>query len=272
MRPIIALLTDFGTRDHYVGALKGAILSVAPDAQVVDVLHEVAPHDIEGGAFALAAAYPAFPRGTVFVAVVDPGVGSSRRGLAIGAGSYRFVGPDNGLLTDVLADHPRARVRAIANRRLWRPEVAATFHARDVFGPVAAHLALGLPLAKVGPPVDDALRLNRVPIRAIGRDEWEGTIVQVDRFGNLISNVAARALHDMLSGSGADRSDVVVVVAGVVAPLVATYSDVPPGEPCALVGGSGRLEFAVNGGSATSIRGAGRGAPLRIRRVYQPAI
>ena len=272
MRPIIALLTDFGTRDHYVGALKGAILSIAPDAQVVDVLHEVAPHDVEGGAFALAAAYPAFPPRTVFVAVVDPGVGSSRRGLAIGAGSYRFVGPDNGLMTDVLADHPRARVRALANRRLWRPEVAATFHARDVFGPVAAHLALGVPLAKVGPPVQDALRLPRAPVRALGKDEWEGTIVQVDRFGNLTCNVSARALDDILSAADADRSDVVVVVAGVVAPLVLTYSDVPAGEPCALVGSSGRLEFAVNGGSAASILGAGRGAPVRIRRVYQPAI
>ena len=272
MRPIIALLTDFGTRDHYVGALKGAILSVAPDAQVVDALHEVAAHDVEGGAFALAAAYPAFPRGTVFVAVVDPGVGSSRRGLAIEAGSYRFVGPDNGLMTAVLADHPTARVHALTNRRLWRVEVASTFHARDVFGPVAAHLALGVGLDEVGPPVADACRLPLIPIRALGRDEWEGTIVQVDRFGNLTSNVSARALDDILSAADADRSDVVVVVAGVVAPLVLTYSDVPTGEPCALVGSSGRLEVAVNGGSAASILGAGRGAPVRIRRVYQPAI
>jgi len=162
----------------------------------------VAPHDVEGGAFALAAAYPAFPARTVFVAGVDPGVG----------------------------------------------------------------------LAKVGPPVEDALRLPRPPVRALGKDEWEGTIVHVDRFGNLTSNVSARALDDILSASDADRSDVVVVVAGVVAPLVLTYADVPTGEPCALVGSSGRLELAVNGGSAASIPGAGRGAPVRIRRVYQPAI
>jgi S-adenosyl-L-methionine hydrolase (adenosine-forming) len=272
MRPIIALLTDFGTRDHYVGALKGAILSIAPDAQVVDVLHEVAAHDVEGGAFALGAAYPAFPEGAVFVAVVDPGVGSSRRGLAVEGGSYRFVGPDNGLLTAVLDDHPTARVHALTNRRLWRDEVASTFHARDVFGPVAAHLALGVGLAEVGPAVADALRLPLVPVRALGGDEWEATIVQVDRFGNLTSNLTGRALDGILVAAGAGRSDVVVLLAGMVAPLVVTYSDVPTGEPCALVGSSGRLEVAVNGGSAASLTGADRGARMRIRRVYQPAI
>jgi S-adenosylmethionine hydrolase len=266
MRPIIGLVTDFGTRDHYVGALKGAILSVAPDAQVVDVLHEVAPHDVEGGAFALAAAFPAFPGGTVFVAVVDPGVGSSRRGLAIEAGPYRFVGPDNGLLTDVLADHPAARVHAVTNRRLWRDDVAPTFHARDVFGPVAAHLALGVGIEEVGPPVADALRLPRAPVRELGKDEWEGTIAQVDRFGNLISNVSARALDGILSAAAVGPSGVVVAVTGVAAPLVRTYSDVLPGEPCALLGSSGRLEFAVNGGSAAAMLGAGRGAPVRIRK------
>jgi len=127
-------------------------------------------------------------------------------------------------------------------------------------------------LDDVGPPVADACRLPLVPVRALGKGEWEGTIVQVDRFGNLTSNVSARALDDILSAVGADRSDVVVAVAGVVAPLVLTYSDVPPGEPCALLGSSGRLEFAVHGGSAASVLAAGRGTSVRIRRVYQPAI
>lgn len=272
MRPVIALLTDFGTRDHYVGALKGAILSVAPDAQVVDLLHEVAPHDIEGGAFALGAAYTAFPHGCVFVAVVDPGVGSSRRGLAIEAGPYRFVGPDNGLLTPVLEDHPAARVHALVNRRFWRDEVSATFHARDVFGPVAAHLALGVPLAELGPRFAGALRLKPARVRAIGTDEWEGMVVHADRFGNLITNVSAQALDEMLSAPGADRCDVLVLAAGAVAPLVRTYSDVGEGEPCALVGSSGRLEIALNGRAVAAELGAGRGTPVRIRRVYQPAM
>jgi S-adenosylmethionine hydrolase len=268
MRPIIALLTDFGTRDHYVGALKGAILSIAPDAQVVDVLHEVAPHDVEEGAFALAAAYGAFPPGTVFVAVVDPGVGSARRGIAVEAGGYRFVGPDNGLLTIVLADHPSARVHALENGRLWRPDVSATFHARDIFGPVAAHLAMGVVLDDVGPRIEDACRLPLSPVRVVGDDEWEGEVVHVDRFGNLITTITSRALDAMLTAS--DDAGMVVRVADAVLPLVLTYADVPPGDACALLGGSGRLEVAVNGGSAAVVLGAGRGAPVRVRRVYQP--
>lgn len=270
MRPIIALLTDFGTRDHYVGALKGAILSLAPDAQVVDVLHEVAAHDVEGGALALAMAYRSFPRRTVFVAVVDPGVGSARRGLAVATKSHRFVAPDNGILTEVLAEHPEARVHALTNRRFWNAEVSATFHARDVFGPVAAHLARGTRLDRVGPAVADAVRLPAVPIRALGTDEWEGKVVLVDRFGNLVTNVTESGLDSLLAGS--DRTDVLVTVAGVIAPMVLTYSDVPPGEPCALVGSSGRLELAVNGGSAAALAGVERGAAVRVRRVYQPAI
>jgi S-adenosylmethionine hydrolase len=272
MRPIIALLTDFGTRDHYVGAMKGAILSVAPEAQVVDLLHDLDPHDVEGGAYALGAAYRAFPPGTVFAAVVDPGVGSTRRGIAVEAGAHRFVGPDNGLMTAIFEDHPAARVHALTNHAFWRPDVAATFHGRDVFGPVAAHLALGIPVAEMGPAVTDAQRLAIVPVTASGKDEWSGAIVHVDRFGNLTTNVSARALDGLPGEAGADRSDVVVLMAGVVAPLVRTYADVPPGEPCALVGSSGRLELAMNGRSAAAALGAGRGTPVRIRRVHQPAI
>jgi S-adenosyl-L-methionine hydrolase (adenosine-forming) len=225
VRPIIALLTDFGTRDHYVGAMKGAILSIAP---------------------------------------------SSRRGLAVATKSYRFVAPDNGLLTEVLAEHPTARVHTLSNRRLWNAEVAPTFHARDVFGPVAAHLARGTRLDRVGPKVADAVRLPAVTVRALGADAWESRVVLVDRFGNLITNVTVRALDGMIAGS--DRTDVVVRVGGVIAPLVRTYSDVLPGEPCALVGSSGRLELALNGGSAASVAGVGRGASVLVRRVYQPAI
>src|SRR5688572_8071379 len=158
MRPVIALLTDFWTTDHYVGAMKGAILAVAPDAQLVDILHDVAPQDVEGGAHALASAYAAFPAGTVFVAVVDPGVGSPRRGLAVAAGVHRFVAPDNGILTGVFEDHPDARVHALAERRFWRDRVSSTFHGRDVFGPVAGHLAMGARLEDLGPAVTDARR------------------------------------------------------------------------------------------------------------------
>ena len=264
MPPILALLTDFGSRDHYVGAMKGSILSVAPDARIVDLVHEIAPGDVEAGAFALAAARAAFPPGSVFVAVVDPGVGSSRRGLAAASGGHVFVGPDNGVLSLVL--DAGARVHEITNAALQRKSVAATFHGRDVFGPVAAHLAGGAPLETVGPAVADPVRLPFPPVRRVGSAQWDGAIVHVDRFGNLVSCIREEELARMVGEDG----DVVVTVAGAVAPLVRTYSDVAAGEPCALVGSSGLLEFALNGASAAEALGAARGDTLTVRRVDLP--
>ncbi len=263
----MALLTDFGTADHYVGAMKGAILTVCPDAQIVDIAHELTPHDVEAGAFTLAAAAPAFPPGTVFVAVVDPGVGSRRRAVALDAGGWRFVGPDNGLFSLVLADHPSAQAHEITNPVLFRPEVSATFHGRDVFGPVAGHLARGIPLAEVGPPVSDLVRRPTPALRVRGGKEWEGEVVHVDRFGNLVTNVTTRDLDGILSGYGGDPTEVVVIVEGNVLPLVRTYADVSEGEACAMVGSARRLEVAVNGGSAARILGAARGAMILIRGV-----
>ncbi|HVQ30706.1 MAG TPA: SAM-dependent chlorinase/fluorinase, partial [Vicinamibacteria bacterium] len=153
MARIIALLTDFGTVDPYVGAMKGAILSVCPDATLVDLVHDLPAHDVLAAALALDAAHPVFPAGTVFVAVVDPGVGSARRGLAIRAGAHTFVGPDNGLFTLVLRAHADAQVHEITNPALGRVPRSPVFHGRDVFGPVAAHLAQGLAIEEVGPRV-----------------------------------------------------------------------------------------------------------------------
>jgi S-adenosylmethionine hydrolase len=265
MRTIVALLSDFGTQDHYVAAMKGAVLSVCPDAQLVDVVHDLAPHDVEAGSFVLAAAVEGFPAGTVFLAVVDPGVGTSRRSLAVQTEAHRFVAPDNGLLTHILADHHTARVHAITNAGLFRFHVSPTFHGRDVFGPVAGHLARGMPIEEVGPPVDDPQRLPLPAVRLRGHQEWEGEVVHVDRFGNLTTNVSDRALSEMLEHFGGDPTEVVVVVEGAVLPLVRTYGDVSEGEPCALVGSSRRLEVAVHGGNAARILGAARGAAVRIR-------
>jgi S-adenosylmethionine hydrolase len=267
--PLIALLTDFGEQDHYVGALKGAILTVCPEANVVDVVHELPPHDVLGGAFALAASYAFFPRGTTFVAVVDPGVGSERRALAVAAAGYTFVGPDNGLLTLVLDRNAQAEVRAVTNQDLFRSEVSATFHARDVFGPVAAALAAGAPLASVGPPVRDPVRLHIPPVRAVGAGEWEAAILHVDRFGNLITTLDRPALDRMLDEVDADPTELVVVVEGEVMPLATTYTDVAEGEACALIGSSGYLEIAVHRGSAARLLGASRGAAVRVRKALR---
>jgi S-adenosylmethionine hydrolase len=264
--PLIALLTDFGDRDHYVGALRGAVLSACPGATVVDLVHGLPPHDVVAGAFALAAAYPFFPKGTVFVAVVDPGVGSSRRGLAIEAGGCVFVGPDNGLFGLVLEREASARVHELVNRELFRPAVSATFHGRDVFGPVAGALAGGVPLSSVGPPVTDPVRLAIEPVRAVDGREWEATVLHVDRFGNLVTTLGGRDLEAVLEAVDADPSELVVVVEGEVMPLTQTYADVAEGEACAVLGSSGYVEVAVNGGSAARLLGASRGAPVRVRR------
>jgi S-adenosylmethionine hydrolase len=264
-RPIVALLTDFGTRDHYVGAVKGAVLAACPEAEIVDVTHEVSPHDVAEGAFALGAAYRAFPGRTVFVGVVDPGVGTNRRGLAVEAGGYRFVAPDNGLLTFVLADHADASVREITNAGLFRHEVSPTFHGRDVFAPVAGHLARGAPLDLIGPTASAPVLLELPRMVSRGAGEWEAVVLHVDRFGNLTTNVTRPDLEGILAGPG-DAAGVTVVIEGTGLPLVRTYADVPQGEGCALVGSSDRLEVAVNRGSAARLLGASRGSLVRLRR------
>jgi S-adenosylmethionine hydrolase len=264
-RPLVALLTDFGSRDHYAGAVRGAVLAACPEATVVDITHELPRHDVSAGAFSLAAAYRAFPAGAVFLAVVDPGVGSARRALALEAGGYRFVGPDNGIFTLILAEHPGARVREITNPRLVRRDVSNTFHARDVFAPVAANLARGAALSVVGPPVRDPVVLAQEAVRRVGKSEWEAAVVDVDGFGNLTTNLSGTELDAILKTLDDDPTRLVVVVEGVVLPLVRTYADVAEGEPCALMGSSGRLEIAVHRDSAARLLGAPRGAPVRLR-------
>jgi hypothetical protein len=256
MPPVIALLSDFGLQDHYVGAMKGAILSVCAEASLVDVLHEIPPQDVAAGALALEAAYPHFPAGTVFVAVVDPGVGSDRRPIAATAGSWLFVGPDNGLLTLVLDAHPAAQVRLLANPLFHARPQSAVFHGRDLFGPAAAHLARGLPFDEVGPAVGDPVRLA-LPRAEHSAAGWVGSVLLVDRFGNLVTNLLGSELADL---AGPDLGQLEVRLGGQVLPVVRTYSEVEPGRSCALVGSSGRLEIAVNRGRADGLAGAARGA------------
>lgn len=267
MRPLVALLTDFGSRDHYAGAVKGAILAACREATLVDIAHDLPPHDIHEAAFSLFAAYRAFPAGTVFVAVVDPGVGSDRRGIAVEAGGYRFVGPDNGIFSLIYAENGDARVHELTNAGLFRFEVSPTFHGRDVFGPVAGHLAAGTPIQDVGPPVGDPVRFAVEGVRQRSAREWETSVLHIDRFGNLITSLSKHELDLVLAHVGGDPSQVVVLVEGVVLPLVRSYFDLPEGEGCALLGSSGRLEVAVNRGNASRVFGASRGAPVRVRLV-----
>jgi S-adenosylmethionine hydrolase len=217
---------------------------------------------VAAGALALEAACRYFPDGTVFVAVVDPGVGSGRRPIAVRAGRWTFVGPDNGIFTHVLEADPSARVRTITNPALVRMPTSPVFHGRDVFGPVAARLAGGLALEDVGPPVDDPVRLEQPP-KSRTEEGWSGAVLHVDRFGNLTTNLLEADLAALAQG----RLDGLEVRLGSEAlPVVRSYSDVEPGRPCALVGSSGRLEIAVRLGRAEALPGAGKGARVLVRR------
>src|SRR5438132_6413330 len=190
---IVTLTTDFGVRDPYVAEMKGAILGIARTAgravQLVDVTHEVARHDVVEGALALEAAAPFFPRGTVHVAVIDPGVGTARRGIAVAARDQVFVGPDNGVFTPFVSG-TGWRAFELATPEYWLPGVSRTFHGRDVFAPAAAHVALGVDVARLGPEVTDPVRLGWAGARARG-GAVEGTVIHVDRFGNLVTSLSA---------------------------------------------------------------------------------
>jgi S-adenosylmethionine hydrolase len=259
--PIIAFLTDFGTRDHYVGAMKGAALSVCPEATLVDITHDIPPQDVFTGALELSAACPYFPSGTVFIAVVDPGVGSRRRGIAAEAGGFRFVGPDNGLLSVVCRDLGTASIVELTNPRYARPHVSSTFEGRDRFAPAAAWLARGVALADLGPAVHDRVEL-KVPGSAVSGNQLWGEVLLTDRFGNLVTSID-RTTFDGFAG------EIPVQIA--VGPhrlsgVVRTYGDAPHAATCALFGSSGRLEIAVNGGSAAERLALSRGAPVVVTR------
>jgi S-adenosyl-L-methionine hydrolase (adenosine-forming) len=260
MRPVIALLSDFGTRDHYAGTMKGVMIGICPDVTLIDVTHEISPHDVMEGALQLAASCRYFPAGTIFLAIVDPGVGSPRKGIAAEAGDYRFVAPDNGVLTAVLRDLPPKRVVELTERRYARPTVSRTFEGRDRFAPAAAWLAKGIQLSALGRTITTYHQLE-IPQPVLG-DELAGVVLLIDRFGNLVTNIDRRTFESFSRGQ-----PVALSVAGhPVAGVVATYADIHPGEVCALFGSSEHIEFAVNGGSAAAALGVAKGALVEIRR------
>ena len=258
---VIAFLTDFGTRDHYVGAMKGAALTICPGATLVDITHDIAPHDILAGALALAAAWKYFPPATIFVAVVDPGVGTSRRGIAAAAGDYRFVAPDNGILTLVFRETAPSLIVELSNPRYRRDEVSRTFEGRDRFAPAAAWLAAGVELAELGRPVRDYHQLE-VPAPRVTASAIEGLVLGVDRFGNLVTNIERQIVERFADG----RAVRVSAASQAVGALVGTYAQAPDGAACALFGSSDRLEIAVNGASAAERLGLSPGAAVVVER------
>ena len=276
---IIALLTDFGVADGYVAAMKGTILASCPDAQLLDITHEIRPQAIDQGAYVLGTVHPYLPAGTISLAVVDPGVGSDRAGLAVQVPGGILVGPDNGLFSDVLEQalgdsrgnalgaravaRPPAGARApvppscsavvLSNPSYWRDRVSATFHGRDIFAPVAAHLARGASLSDLGSPVHDLVWLGgSVHQEADGR--LIGRIRHIDRFGNLITSIPLSALP----GCAWRIRIATLTIDG----LSRTYADGQPGRPLALGGSAGQLEVAVRDGHAASQLGLGLGTEV----------
>lgn len=240
---IITLLTDFGERDVYVGVMKGAIATINSQLQAIDLTHEIPPQNIAAARFCLLNAYPYFPSGTVHIAVVDPGVGSQRRGVAIQFADGFLVGPDNGIFSGVLSSSPALTAVELTNTDYWRtPNPSNTFHGRDIFAPVGAHLASGVSLQQLGNSIDpDSLVKLSLPELTITDNKIIGCIQYCDRFGNLITNIPADEVNNRSWSMNVENK---------IIPTVQTYSNVPKGEIAALIGSHGWVEIAVNGGSA----------------------
>jgi S-adenosylmethionine hydrolase len=262
MRPVIALLSDFGTRDHYAGTMKGVILGICPEVTLVDITHDVTPHDVVEGALQLSASARYFPAGTIFLVVVDPGVGSARRGIAVEAGDYRFVAPDNGVLTDVLRETPPRKIVELSERRYARPTVTRTFEGRDRFAPAAAWLAKGTQLTALGRALPDYQRVEIPPPDASDPAVIAGAVLVVDRFGNLVTNIDRKTFETF-----AKHGEFRILAGGrPVARLVSTYAEIGADEVCALFGSSDHLELAAHAASAAQSLGLAKGATVEIRR------
>ena len=256
-RPLITLTTDFGLSDHFVASMKGVILGISPGAEIVDVSHDVAPYGIAEAAFIISQAYADFPKKTVHVVVIDPGVGTSRRPLLVTAAGQYFIAPDNGVLSMVYSREKHS-VRAITNTRYFRRPVSDTFHGRDIFAPCAARLAKGASAAGFGKPVRDYIRLALDRPARAGERAWNGTVLKIDRFGNVITNFLA-------SEFAAVRTRRFSLTAGArITAFARTFAECAPGEIFALAGSAGFLEIAMNQGSAARELGVAAGAPLSL--------
>jgi S-adenosyl-L-methionine hydrolase (adenosine-forming) len=260
-RPVIALLTDFGSRDHYAGTMKGVVLGLCPDATLVDITHDIPPHDVLTASLELAASYKYFPAGTIFLVVIDPGVGSARRGIAADTGDYRFVAPDNGVLTAVFKESPARRIVELTERRYARPTVSKTFEGRDRFAPAAGWLAKGVDLSALGRPAGEIQQLA-IPSPQIVEDVLGGEVLRVDRFGNLVTNIDRKLFDKFAHSNGIE----IAAADHRIGRVIATYAEGAAEEVCALFGSTDHLEIAVNAGSAAERLHLTRGAPVTIRR------
>jgi S-adenosylmethionine hydrolase len=261
-RPIVTLTTDFGTTDHFVGAVKGVILDIVPDAAIVDISHAVQAFDVLDGALAISQAYSYFPNGTIHMVVVDPGVGTARRPILASSDGYHFVAPDNGVLSMVYAKEERVHVRHITSEHYFRMPVSQTFHARDIFAPVAAYLAKQVDSHKFGDEIEDYVRFAAPKPKATGENRIRAVVLKVDRFGNLITNVTPADVPALFKAKpGAFK---IVVGSREITEIRSTYAEGSPGEVFGIVGSMGYLEIAANRAAAAQVTGAGKGSEVSI--------
>ena len=257
MQRTVALVTDFGMRDHYVGVMKGVILSINPSVHLVDISHEVDSQDVTSAYFLLQNSYRYFPKGTIFVVVIDPEVGTDRSIIVVETSDYLFLAPDNGVLGFLDRGDPIRSIHEVTNTRLMLQPVSNTFQGRDIFAPAAGHLSKGLPPAKLGPPIRHIRHLESAKSHAAGEGVILGEVISVDKFGNLITNIDAEPVR---------QSGAVEIKLGktVIRELSRAYADKKRGKLVALVGSSGTIEIAVTNGSASRKTGAKVGSVVRV--------
>jgi len=260
-RPIITLTTDFGSNDHLVGAMKGVILKINPDAQIIDISHKVIPYDILDGALTIGQAYRYFPLKTVHIVVVDPGVGTQRRPLLVGGDQHYFVAPDNGVLSMVYEREERITVRQVNAEHYFLNPISNTFHGRDIFAPVAAWMTKNGQSSSFGDVITDFVRFSLPKPKTVD-GVVKGVVLKVDNFGNAVTNLAAGDVPQLLA---ANAKFTITVGGKPVSRFVEAYSQGDPGETFALIGSSGFLEISMNRASAAKSLGVQRGAEVTVQ-------
>lgn len=256
--PIITLTTDFGTQDFYVSAMKAVILGISREARLIDVSHDVPPQDIMAGAWITRNSAFLYPAGTIHLVVVDPGVGTTRRPVAVRIRDQLFVGPDNGIFS-LIADQEPYEAFQLTNTSFWSNERSNTFHGRDIFAPIAAHLSKGVELEELGVPLDELVSY-RWAMPVADSEGIQGWVMHIDRYGNLITNITREMLEAFPVSSGIK----IYVGNTILKKLVRTYADVEPGMPAALVGSSGHLEVSINHGNAEQMLSGQKGMPISV--------
>ncbi len=259
-RPILTLTTDFGLSDHFVGTIKGVILAISPEIEIVDISHSVQAFDVLDGALTIAQSYSYFPSGTVHLVVVDPGVGTARRPILVTSDRHHFVAPDNGVLSMVYAREERLHTRHVTAEHYSLQPISNTFHARDIFAPIAAWLAKGVDPEKFGDEITDFVRFNPPKPKSVNGNTLRGVILKVDRFGNLVTNITPQDAPMLFGPQPAPFK--MVVGKQEIMEILPNYSEGAPGAVFAILGSMGYLEIASNRGSAARIIGSGKGSEV----------